>query len=180
VDVRVVVATNKDLRIEVKEGRFRQDLYYRLNVVNLTVPPLRERGNDILPLARFFLNRYSVDFKKKAAGISPGAIEKMRLYGWPGNVRELQNAIERAVLLCDGEIIEASHLTMDSRPEREPVSMEQTLNLEEIERGAIARALQITGGVQKDAAVLLGVSPRVLNYKIQMLKLDWRSFRAGK
>ncbi len=180
VDVRVVVATNKDLRIEVKEGKFRQDLYYRLNVVNLNVPPLRERGNDILPLARFFLNRYSVDFKKKTTGFSPGAIEKMRVYGWPGNVRELQNAIERAVLLCDGEIIEASHLTMDSRPEGEPVSMEQTLNLEEIERGAIARALQIAGGVQKEAAVLLGVSPRVLNYKIQLLKMDWKSYRAGK
>ena len=180
VDVRVVVATNKDLRIEVKEGRFREDLFYRLNVVNLNVPPLRERGSDILPLARFFLNRYSVDFKKKATGFSPGAIEKMRLYAWPGNVRELQNAIERAVLLCDDEIIEASHLTMDSRPEGEPVTTEHTLNLEELERGAISRALQMTQGVQKEAAILLGVSPRVLNYKIQTLNLDWRSYRAGK
>jgi len=180
VDVRVVAATNKDLRIEVKEGRFRQDLFFRLNVVNLNVPPLRERGNDILALARFFLNRYSADFKKKATGFSPGAIEKMRLYGWPGNVRELQNAIERAVLLCDGGIIEASDLTMDSRPEGEPVSMENTLHLEEIERGAITRALQIAGGVQKEAAILLGVSPRVLNYKIQTLNLDWKSYRAGK
>jgi two-component system response regulator HydG len=180
VDVRVVAATNKDLRIEVKEGRFRQDLYFRLNVVNLNVPRLRERVNDILPLARFFLNRFSVDFKKKAAGFSPGAIEKMRLYGWPGNVRELQNAIERAVLLCDSGVIEASDLTMDSRPEGEPVSMEQTLNLEEIERGAIMRALQIAGGVQKEAAVLLGVSPRALNYKIQTLNVDWKNFRPGK
>jgi two-component system response regulator HydG len=180
VDVRVVAATNKDLRIEVKEGRFREDLFYRLNVVNLIVPPLRERVSDILPLARFFLNRYSVDFKKKATGFSPGAIEKMRIYAWPGNVRELQNAIERAVLLCDDEIIEASHLTMDSRPEGEPLTTEHTLNLEELERGAIGRALQMTQGVQKEAAVLLGVSPRVLNYKIQTLNLDWRSYRAGK
>jgi DNA-binding NtrC family response regulator len=178
VDVRLVTATNKDLRAEVKEGRFRQDLYFRLNVVNLHVPPLRERREDILPLARFFLNRYAVDFKKKVTGFSPAAIEKLRMYAWPGNVRELQNAIERAVLLCDGETIEPFHLTMDSRPEGEPATTEHTLNLEELERGAIARALQMTRGVQKEAAAILGVSPRVLNYKIQTLKLDWKSFRA--
>jgi two-component system response regulator HydG len=177
VDVRVVAATNKDLRVEVKEGRFRQDLFYRLNVVNLNVPPLRERRNDILPLARFFLNRYSVDFKKKATGFAPGAIEKLRLYAWPGNVRELQNAIERAVLLCDDEIIEALHLTMDSRMEGEGANSEHTLNLEEMERAAISKALQITQGIQKEAAELLGVSPRVLNYKIQTLKLNWKSYR---
>jgi DNA-binding NtrC family response regulator len=163
--------------MEVKEGRFRQDLYFRLNVVNLHVPPLRERHEDILPLARFFLNRYAVDFKKKVTGFSPGAIEKMRQYAWPGNVRELQNAIERSVLLCDGEIIEPSHLTMDARLEGEPVSAEETLNLGELESGAILRALRLTRGVQKEAASLLGVSPRVLNYKIQTLNLDWKSFR---
>ena len=178
VDVRVVVATNKDLRAEVKEGRFRQDLYFRLNVVNLHVPPLRERMEDILPLARFFLNKYAVDFKKKVTGFSPGAIERLKKYVWPGNVRELQNAIERAVLLCENEIIEASHLTMDARPEGEPATTEHTLNLEELERGAIARALQMTHGVQKDAAEILGISPRVLNYKIQVLKIDWKAFRA--
>ncbi len=177
VDVRVVAATNKDLRTEVKEGRFRQDLFYRLNVVNLNVPPLRERRGDILALARFFLNRYAVDFKKKATGFSPGAIEKMRLYSWPGNVRELQNVIERSVLLCDNEIIEASHLTMDSRPEGEDASPEHTLNLEELERGAICKALQMSQGVQKEAAILLGVSPRVLNYKIQTLNLNWKSYK---
>ena len=178
VDVRLVTATNKDLRAEVKEGRFRQDLYFRLNVVNLHVPPLRERREDILPLARFFLDRYSVDFKKKVTGFSPGAIEKMRMYAWPGNVRELQNAIERSVLLCDGETVEPFHLTMDARPEGEPATTENTLNLDELERGAIARALRMTHGVQKEAAAILGVSPRVLNYKIQTLNLDWKSFRA--
>ena len=178
VDVRVVVATNKDLRAVVKEGRFRQDLYFRLHVVNLHVPPLRERMEDILPLARFFLNKYAVDFKKKVTGFSPGAIERLRMYVWPGNVRELQNAIERAVLLCENEIIEASHLTMDARPEGEPATTDHTLNLEELERGAITRALQMTHGVQKDAAEILGISPRVLNYKIQILKIDWKAFRA--
>ncbi len=177
VDVRVVAATNKDLRGEVNEGRFRQDLFFRLNVVNLHIPSLRERRDDILPLARFFLNRYSVDFKKKVTGFSPEAIEKMRSYTWPGNVRELQNAIERAVLLCDGEIIDPSNLTMDARPEGQAMAVVDTLNLEELERGAITRSLHATRGVQKEAAELLGISPRVLNYKIQILKLDWKSFR---
>jgi len=177
IDVRVITATNKELRDEVKEGRFRQDLFFRLNVVNLHIPSLQERRDDILPLARFFLNRYSVDFKKKVTGFSPEAIEKMRNYAWPGNVRELQNAIERAVLLCDGAIIEASNLTMEGRPAGGAGSVGDTLNLEELERGAITRALQSTRGVQKEAAEILGVSPRVLNYKIQNLNLDWKAYR---
>ena len=177
VDVRVVAATNKDLRTEVKEGRFRQDLFFRLNVVNLQIPALRERQDDILPLARFFLNGYSVDFKKKVVGFSPGAIEKIKRYPWPGNVRELQNAIERAVLLCDGEIIETVNLAMDARKDGDSAALDSTMNLEDLERGAILRALQLSRGVQKEAAKLLGVSPRVLNYKIQTLKLDWKNYR---
>jgi two-component system response regulator HydG len=177
VDVRVVAATNKDLRTEVKEGRFRQDLYFRLNVVNLRIPPLRERLDDILPLARFFLNQYAVDFKKRVSGFSPEAIEKIRRYSWPGNVRELQNSIERAVLLSDGETVGAHNLTQEGRTEGEEVPAEDTMNLEELERGAIQRALRITHGVQKEAAKILGVSPRVLNYKIQLLNLDWKTFR---
>ena len=179
VDVRVVTATNKDLRIEVKEGRFRQDLFFRLNVVNLHVPVLRERREDILPLARFFLNRYAVDFKKKVAGFSPAAIEKMRLYSWPGNVRELQNAVERAVLLCDGEVIDNYHLTMEGRLEEDDVPHGDTLTLEQLERAAIVRALQAARGVQKEAAKLLGISPRVLNYKIQLLHIDWKAYRSA-
>ena len=179
VDVRVVTATNRDLRIEVKEGRFRQDLFFRLNVVNLHVPVLRERREDILPLARFFLNRYAVDFKKKVSGFSPAAIEKMRLYSWPGNVRELQNAVERAVLLCDGEVIDNYHLTMEGRLEEDDVPHGDTLSLEQLERAAIVRALQATRGVQKEAAKLLGISPRVLNYKIQLLHIDWKAYRSA-
>ncbi len=177
VDVRVVTATNKDLRVEVKEGRFRQDLYFRLNVVNLCIPPLRERLDDILPLARFFLNKYSVDFKKKVTGFSPEAIEKIRRYAWPGNARELQNSIERAVLLCDEETIGANNMTLEGRAEGESVMAGDTMNLEELERGAIQRALRATQGVQKDAAGLLGITPRVLNYKIQILGIDWKAFR---
>jgi len=177
VDVRVVAATNKDLREEVREGRFRQDLYFRLNVVNLHIPALRERRDDILPLARFFLNRYAVDFQKKVSGFSPAAIEKIRGYAWPGNVRELQNAIERAVLLCDGETIEHANLIMEASPDDPVHGSMDTLDLEELERGAIARALKSSRGVQKEAAKLLGVSPRVLNYKIQTLSIDWKEYR---
>jgi DNA-binding NtrC family response regulator len=179
VDVRVVTATNRDLRDEVKEGRFRQDLYFRLNVVNLRIPPLRERLEDILPLARFFLDQYAVDFKKKVSGFSPEAIEKLRRYAWPGNVRELQNSIERAVLLSDGETVGDHNLTLEGRGEGDAVSSADTMILEELERGAVQRALRTTRGVQKDAAHLLGVTPRVLNYKIQTLKIDWKCFRQG-
>jgi two-component system, NtrC family, response regulator HydG len=179
VDVRVVAATNRDLRADVREGRFRQDLFFRLNVVVLHVSPLRDRRDDILPLARFFLNRYAVDFKKRVTGFTPDAIARMRSYAWPGNVRELQNAIERAVLLCDGEIIDASHIALETRNEGKEPLLDDTLDLEELEYRAITKALKITNGVQKDAARLLGVSPRVLNYKIQTLGVDWKSFRAS-
>ena len=142
-------------------------------------PPLRERLDDILPLARFFLNKYAVDFKKKVSGFSPEAIEKIRRYAWPGNVRELQNSIERAVLLCDEETIGAHNLTLEGRAEGESVMAGDTMNLEELERGAIERALRATHGVQKDAADLLGITPRVLNYKIQVLGIDWKTFRSN-
>jgi two-component system response regulator HydG len=177
VDVRVVTATNKDLRAEVKEGRFRQDMYFRLNVVNLSIPPLTDRVDDILPLARFFLDKYAVDFKKRVSGFSPEAIDKIRRYAWPGNVRELQNSIERAVLLSDGPAIGPNNLTLEGRAEGDSVTAGDTMNLEELERGAIERALRVTHGVQKDAADLLGVTPRVLNYMNQILKIDWKTFR---
>jgi two-component system response regulator AtoC len=179
VDVRVIAATNKDLRKEVQEGKFRQDLFFRLNVVELHIPPLRERLEDIIPLARHFLNRFASDFKKKVDGFSPEAIQKMRRYSWPGNVRELQNAIERAVLLCDGPLIGAIDLTLESAQTANEGSstMPETLILEDLERRAIQQALRQGRGVQKDAANLLGITPRVLNYKIQMLRIDWKSFK---
>ena len=181
VDVRLIAATNKDLRKEVQEGRFRQDLYFRLNVVHLSIPPIRERQEDILALARHFLNRFALDFKKKVDGFSPEAVLKMRRYSWPGNVREIQNAIERAVLLCNDPLIGPEDLTLENtQPISEGASMlSETLNLEDIERDAITTALKRTRGIQKEAAELLGITPRVLNYKIQLLKIDWKSFREG-
>ena len=180
VDVRLVAATNKDLRTEVQEGRFRQDLYFRLNVVHLVIPPMRERPEDIIAMARYFLNRFALDFKKKVDGFTPEALQKMRQYSWPGNVREIQNAIERAVLLCDGPLIAPEDLTLENtNPTNDESLFFETLNLEEIERNAIKTALKRTRGIQKDAADLLGITPRVLNYKIQLLKIDWRLFREG-
>ncbi len=182
VDVRVVTATNHDLRKEVQEGRFRQDLYFRLNVLHLHIPPLRDRPEDLLPLARRFLDRYASDFKKTVEGFSPDAVRKLRSYSWPGNVRELQNAIERAVLLCEGPLIGPTELTLESGtvPGGSEISVgDGTLNLEELERGAIERALRAAKGVQKDAADLLGITPRVLNYKIQILGIAWKAFRVG-
>jgi two-component system response regulator HydG len=177
VDVRVIAATNKDLREEVREGRFRQDLFFRLNVVNLHIPPLRERRADILTLSRHFLNRYAVEFKKTVTGFSPDAIEKLHAYGWPGNIRELQNAIERAVLLCEGGTVDASALTLEGALTGGHAAAMTTLNLEELERTAILRALEVSKGIQKEAAELLGISPRVMNYKIRTLGIEWKRFR---
>jgi DNA-binding NtrC family response regulator len=181
VDVRVVTATNKDLRKEVQEGRFRQDLYFRLNVLNLHIPPLRERPEDILPLSRHFLDRYASDFKKKVDGFSTEAIQKLRVYTWPGNVRELQNEIERAVLLSERPLIGPSDLKLETLGgDRESaIGNLGSLNLTQLERTAIEWALQVSRGVQKEAAGLLGVTPRVLNYKIQELGIDWKAFRSA-
>jgi DNA-binding NtrC family response regulator len=179
-DVRVMAATNKDLPAEVREGRFRQDLFFRLNVVNLRVPPLRERREDILPLARFFLDRFALEFRKGVTGFSPEAIDRLRGHLWPGNVRELQNVVERAVLLSEEEKIGEGLVLTDSAEERHesaPVSLGDTLDLERLETTAIREALRISRGVQKEAAALLGISPRVLNYKIQSLGIDWKTFR---
>jgi len=132
-------------------------------------------------LARHFLDRYASDFKKRVEGFSPDAVRKMRLHSWPGNVRELQNAIERAVLLCEGSLIGPEELTLESVSPQSGSGAppEGTLNLEDLERATIQRALRIARGIQKDAAELLGVTPRVLNYKIQVLGVDWKAFRAG-
>src|SRR5690606_32979073 len=116
VDVRVIAASNRDLRKLVAEGRFREDLFYRLNVVCLEIPPLRERKEDILPLSTFFLSRYAEENARKIEGFDEDALAALQRHNWPGNVRELENAIERAVVLCDEPLITASHLPPDVAP----------------------------------------------------------------
>ena len=166
VDVRVVAATNRDLITEVHEGRFREDLYYRLNVVHLDMPPLRLRGSDVLVLANAFLRRFSEDNKKPVEDLSEDARTKVLAHRWPGNVRELENAIERAVVLCEGSRIEADDLPFEAaQPMKGPVRVPGS-TMAEVERWAILATLEATGGSTAKAAELLDISVRTIQYRL--------------
>lgn len=164
VDVRVVAATNKDLKAEIARGRFREDLYYRLNVFPITLPSLAERRETILPLARFFAERFARSFGKKIEGFTAAAEEALAGYEWPGNVRELQNVIERAVILSKGWI-DSHHLNLES-PSEEDSSRSSGL-LAAVERETITKVLQEVGGNRRQAARILGISLRTLQYRIK-------------
>ena len=179
VDVRLIAATNRDLPGMVAQGQFREDLYYRLNVVSIDMPPLRERKEDILPLAMWFIRRFSSELKKKLDGCDTDAQKMLMRYNWPGNIRELENAIERAALLAEAAMIKAEDLRLgdfSSSGQRESTSVVKIpptgIALEEIERQALLEALKMSNWVQKDAAELLEISPRVMNYKIKTLNID--------
>lgn len=169
-DVRFISATNRDLSEEVEQGRFRKDLYYRLNVFSIHIPPLREREEDIMPLAGHFLRKFAGEFNKPIEGFAPDAEELLRNHQWPGNVRELQNTIERAVLLAENHIITANELFFEKQPEEKPFRFvkipKEGLSLSELEEDLIRQALRATNYVQKEAAKLLKMTPRTLNYKI--------------
>jgi Nif-specific regulatory protein len=188
VDVRLIAATNRDLVTMVEAGQFREDLYYRLNVVTMEMPPLRERKDDINELANFFIRRFSGELKKKIVGLEPEALKLLMRYQWPGNIRELENAIERAMLLAEGSHIAVDDLRLGdfgaSGSPREGASVVKIpptgIPLEEVERIALIEALKMSNWVQKDAAELLSISPRVMNYKIKTLGIDFpRSRRAA-
>ena len=177
VDVRLIAAANRSLPAMVASGQFREDLYYRLNVVSVEMPPLRERKEDIEPLAAHFVRKFSGELKKKIDGIAPDAQKMLMRYHWPGNIRELQNALERAVLLTEDRMIAADDLRLGEvsafsgdpdagRVVRVPPA---GVALEEIERQALIESLRMCNWIQKDAAELLHVSPRVINYKIKTL-----------
>jgi two-component system, NtrC family, response regulator AtoC len=179
VDVRLIAATNRDLPTMVTAGQFREDLYYRLNVVTIDMPPLRERKEDILPLAMWFIRRFGSELKKKLDGLDNEAQKMLVRYNWPGNIRELENAIERAALLAEGLMIRSEDLRLgdfSSSGNRESTSVVKIpptgIALEEIERQALLEALKMSNWVQKDAAELLNISPRVMNYKIKTLNID--------
>jgi DNA-binding NtrC family response regulator len=179
VDVRLIAATNRDLPGMVAQGQFREDLYYRLNVVSIDMPPLRERKEDILPLGMWFIRRFSSELKKKLDGCDTEAQKMLMRYNWPGNIRELENAIERAALLAEGAMIRAEDLRLgdfSSGGQRESTSVVKIpptgIALEEIERQALLEALKMSNWVQKDASELLDISPRVMNYKIKTLNID--------
>src|SRR5881628_1954118 len=181
VDVRLVAATNRDLSAMVQSGHFREDLYYRLNVVSIEMPPLRERKDDIVPLANAFIHRFAGELKKKIDGLEPEAQKLLMRYNWPGNIRELENTIERAMLLADGRGIAAGDLrlgevatTGGGRDHGSIVKIPPTgIPLEDIERHALVEALKMSNWVQKDAAELLAISPRVMNYKIKTLGIEF-------
>jgi DNA-binding NtrC family response regulator len=175
-DVRVIAATNVNLEERVAEGRFRADLFFRLNVVRLVVPPLREHLDDVATLAAHFIARFNQDLKRQVKGVSPPAMELLAAYRWPGNVRELRNVIERAFILhAGGDEIRPEHLTPELRriePNRPkdrlvPPVEEQGLVLDDVERRLIAEAMERASGNQSKAARLLGVSRDTLRYRLK-------------
>ncbi|MFH7320394.1 sigma 54-interacting transcriptional regulator [Desulfurivibrio sp. D14AmB] len=179
-DVRLITATNKDLEKAVAEGSFREDLYYRLNVFPIYLPPLRERRTDILLLAEFFLEKFAEENGKDIRRISTPAIDLLTQYHWPGNVRELQNCMERAVLICDEETVKSYHLppTLQSSDSQRRISPSSfTAAVEGFERELIVDALKKTGGNQTKAASLLETSLRIINYKIKKYQIDPRLYR---
>ncbi len=176
VDVRIIAATNKDLQKSVEEGTFRADLYYRLNAFPIYVPPLRERGADILLLADYFVCKYSKVLKKSVKRISTSAIEQLMSYHWPGNVRELENCIERAVLLTQGDTIEAIHLPptlqMKNKSETRIHRGKLEILVGTYERDLIMDALKDSKGNISEAARLLGTTRRVIQYKVRKYGID--------
>ena len=168
VDVRVIAATNRDLESEIKQGRFREDLFYRLNVVTVDLPPLRERRGDIPTLASFFLRRYAAENGRTIEGFSTDALERLSNYGWPGNVRELENVVERAVVLCDTAQVELRHLPKAVVPDGErggPPPVPGS-TIADLERYAILKTLEACGGSTSKAALILGISTRKVQYKL--------------
>ena len=160
VDIRVLAATNRDLETAIKEGTFREDLYYRLNVVNLHLPPLRERGDDIVILAKFMLNRYAAEFGANVNGFTPKALEAMRSYDWPGNVRQLENRIKKAIVLADKTLIGPDDLDLGGDQQRAVVPLAQAR--EDFTRSYILKVLERNGGNRTQTARELGVDPRTI------------------
>ena len=173
VDIRVIAATNRHLETEIEAGRFREDLYYRLNVVTLPIPPLRERREDILLLADHFLKKYAEKNKRLIKGFAPRTTDFLMRYSWPGNVRELENAVERAVILARGDMITPEDLPdsiRGSNPEDEPAappSFHRGKSLKEMEKEMILQTLEDTDGNRTRTAEILGISRRTLQMKLK-------------
>jgi two-component system, NtrC family, response regulator AtoC len=176
VDVRVISATNRNLQEEVRQGNFREDLFYRLNVLPIPLPPLRERPDDIPQLVTFYIDAYNNEFRKRIRGVTPDAMQQLQHYPWPGNVRELRNTVERAMLLAEGETLTSSDLTSASAG---PVQLGDRvelpaagIDLEQLERSLLVQALQRTGWNQTRAAALLGLNRDQIRYRIEKFQLE--------
>ena len=181
VDLRVIAATNKNLREAVREGAFRQDLYFRLNVIQIEIPPLRERPEDVLPMAKFFVEHYNRKFKRHVEGIADDSARLLLAHSWPGNVRELRNAVERAMILEESSLIRPSSLPISvTRPDGAqamavaapaPEIPSEGMSLEDSERHLLAKALEKTNGNQTQAARLLRITRDTLRYKMKKFNL---------
>jgi Nif-specific regulatory protein len=181
VNVRLLTATNRDLEQAMSKGLFREDLYYRLNVFSIFVPPLRERKDDVLLLADHFLEKYAREHGKPIKRIATSAIDMLASYHWPGTVRELENAIERAVLVCEGSVVHSYHLpptlqTAEASGTMMRISL--THALESYEKDLILDALKTARGNRAKAAKLLQTTERIIGYKVKKYAIDWKRFRA--
>ncbi len=175
VDVRVVAATNKDLEDQVAKGAFRSDLYYRLNVLPIRLPALREHPDDVHGLVRFFIDAFNAEFKKRVTGVSPAADTLLKTYGWPGNVRELRNVVERAILLAESDRLEVGDFgaLKTVRGSGDPFDLPATgVDLEELERSLVVQALRRSGGNQTKAAALLGLNRDQIRYRVEKFGLS--------
>mgnify|MGYP000195216798 CR=1 FL=1 len=170
IDVRLICATNADIRRMVDEGSFRQDLLYRINTIEIHIPPLRERGNDVILLAEYFLDRYARKYKKEMRGLTREAKNKLLKYTWPGNVRELQHTMERVVILGDGSLLKPENFQFHATPKQKKEE-ETVLNLEQIERQTIEKAMKLSEGNISRAAEYLGITRFALYRKLEKLGL---------
>ena len=182
VDVRILAATNVDLEQAVRDGSFRRDLFYRLNVTPILIPPLRDRRADIIPLAKKFLNIVCSESRQHPKPLSPEAEEKLIEHNWPGNIRELRNAVERAMLFSSSAELSPADLGLTGAGQQNQAaeSAPPTLDLEELERWAIRTALEKTDWVQSRAAELLGITPRALSYKLDKIDIDHPKLQARR
>jgi two-component system, NtrC family, response regulator AtoC len=175
VDVRVIAATNRSLQEEVKKGRFREDLFYRLNVMAVELPPLRDRRGDVALLVDHYVENFNTEFRKKIRGVTPAAMAALQAYSWRGNVRELRNAVERAMLLAEGNELNESHFPMLSAVESELSTAMglpgEGINLEALERSLVVQALERSGWNQTKAATLLGLNRDQIRYRIEKFDL---------
>ena len=169
-DARIIAATNRDLEEEVRKGNFREDLYYRLNVVTVHVPPLRDRGGDISLLVDFFVKKFAEKNRRKVEGITPECLQLLSSYKWPGNVRELENAIERGVILMRGEHLTEKSLPLPIQKQKavgNTTLVSQATSLQEVEKQQILKTLEETGGNKSEAARRLGITRKTLLNKLQ-------------
>jgi transcriptional regulator with PAS, ATPase and Fis domain len=176
IDVRVIAATNQDLRAALEQGTFREDLYYRLNVVPINIPPLRERKQDIPFLAAHFVKKLAPDSGGRVESITDAAVEKLLSYHWPGNVRELENVIERSLVMCAGTQLDAADIKLESaprpRPQNETHFLPEGLSLDQYEQEIIREALRRADGNKSQAARILGLTRNALRYRLTQMGLE--------